>query len=44
MEDFINLQNIGFINVACRKMIHDKFDIEVDEKELSDIVINWKFT
>lgn len=38
MEDFTSLKNIGFINMACRKMINDKFDIEIDEKELIDII------
>jgi len=38
MEDFTSLKNIGFLNIACRKMINDKFDIELDEKELMNII------
>lgn len=38
MEDFINPKNIGIINIASRNMISDKFNIEFDDNELSDII------
>ena len=38
MDDFTSPKNMGIINIACRNMISDKFNIELGDNELVDIV------
>ena len=38
MDDFASSNNFGIIKIACRNMISDKFKIDIEDNEISDIL------
>lgn len=38
MDDFTSSNNFGIIKIACRNMISDKFNLDIEDNEISDIL------